>query len=360
MESNLYTKYEKNEIIQLFTELLAIPSPSGMENNIANHIFKKCTEWGYNSKKDYAGNVYVQIPGQKDSEETCCLAAHIDEIGLMVTKVNPDGTLEVERVGGTLTWKFGERPVEIFGENKTIKGITAMGSGHATGKSPSNLEWKDVQIITGLPPEKLKSYGIKPGTLIVPAQSVRGPILFGEETDPMIAAWTFDDKMGVVALLRLLKTIKTQNVTPIVTLIIAFTTSEEIGCFGAKHLAQSLHPTYFIAVDGCPFASVSPMELDSRPGIRIRDGSYFYDRGLIKALSEAATMAGTELQPLVYTISGSDAGMVGNIGASPQTACLGHIRKNSHGFEIAHLSVFENLYKVLWTFVTSWEGSLKP
>jgi putative aminopeptidase FrvX len=300
--------------------------------------------------------VYVQILGQKESEETCCLAAHIDEIGLMVTKINPDGTLNVERVGGTLTWKFGERPVEIFGEKKTIHGVTAMGSGHATG-STQRLEWKDVVIITGLTPEKLERIGVKPGTLIVPLQSDRGPIFFGEENNPMIAAWTFDDKMGVVALLRLLKAIKTENIIPFVNLIVAFTTTEEIGCFGAKHLAQSLNPTYFIAVDGCPFASESPMELDSRPGIRIRDRTFFYSPSLIKGLSEAAINAGTKLQHLVYTSSGSDAGMAGNVGASPQAACIGHIRKNSHGFEVAYLSVFENLYKTLRTFITSWKGA---
>ncbi len=172
----------------------------------------------------------------------------------------------------------------------------------------------------------------------------------------MIAAWTFDDKMGVVTLLRLLKSLQTQNVTPFVNLIIAFTTTEEIGCFGAKYLAQSLSPTYFIAVDGCPFASQSPMELDSRPGIRIRDRTYFYSPSLIKVLSEAAINAGTELQHLVYTTSGSDAGMAGNVGASPQAACIGHIRKNSHGFEVAYLSVFENLYQTLWTFINTWEG----
>ena len=104
MESDIYAKFKQNEIYQLFSELLAIPSPSGMESNLADHIYKICAEWGYNPKKDNAGNVYVHISGQKDSEETCCLAAHMDEIGLMVTKINSDGTLDVERVGGTLTW----------------------------------------------------------------------------------------------------------------------------------------------------------------------------------------------------------------------------------------------------------------
>ncbi|MHA2246160.1 MAG: hypothetical protein ACXADY_14445 [Candidatus Hodarchaeales archaeon] len=50
MESDIYEKYKQNEIIQLFSELLAIPSPSGMESNLADHLYEKCTEWGYNPK----------------------------------------------------------------------------------------------------------------------------------------------------------------------------------------------------------------------------------------------------------------------------------------------------------------------
>ncbi|MFQ5978109.1 MAG: M20/M25/M40 family metallo-hydrolase [Candidatus Heimdallarchaeota archaeon] len=353
MESDPYSKHRQTEMLQLFSELLAIPSPSGMEGNVAEYIIRKCTDWGYRPLKDHAGNVYVQISGQQGGAETCCLAAHIDEIGLMVTTVNPDGTLAVERVGGTLPWKLGERSVEILGAHGTILGIPLMGSGHAGGKA--TLEWADVTIATGLSPDQLAHLGIEPGTLIVPAQSTRGPVFFGDEDDPMIAAWTFDDKMGVATLLRMLHSMKQQNAIPPVNLIIAFTTREEIGCFGAKALAQALTPTYFIAVDGCPFAAASPMRLDV-PGIRIRDRGYFYDRELNKALTDAARMAGIALQPLVYTNSGSDAGAVGAIGASPRTACLGHIRKNSHGFEVARLSVFEKLYAILWTFITTWKG----
>ncbi len=111
-----------NEIVDLFSELLAIPSPSGMENTIADFIIEKCTTLGYHPKKDQTGTVYVTIEG-KNKEETCCLAAHMDEIGLMVTKINSDGSLNVERVGGSIPWKYGERPVTIYGENKKITGI---------------------------------------------------------------------------------------------------------------------------------------------------------------------------------------------------------------------------------------------
>ena len=283
------------EVVQLFTEILNIPSPSGMEEKLANYIFDKCKDWGFSPTKDEAGNVYVRITGEHTNQETYCFASHMDEIGLMVTAINPDGSLNVERVGGTIPWKFGERPVEIFGEEKTIRGVTTMGSGHGVSQN-QQLEWKHVLILTGLSPAKLSEYGIKPGTLITPIREDRGPIIFGDPDDPMIAAWTFDDKMGVVALLRLLKTIKIENIVPKMNIIIAFTVTEEIGCFGAKYLAQTLHPTYFIAVDGSPMSAETPMTLDNRPGIRVRDRSFYYSAKLIKSLSKAARNAGTELQ----------------------------------------------------------------
>ncbi|MHA1955222.1 MAG: M20/M25/M40 family metallo-hydrolase [Candidatus Heimdallarchaeaceae archaeon] len=354
MQSKKLGNNTYKNIIDLFSELLAIPSPSGMENALADFIIEKCTNLGYRPQKDQTGNVFVRIEG-KNRQETCCLAAHMDEIGLMVTKINPDGSLKIERVGGSIPWKYGERPVTIYGENKIITGIIALGSGHAAGSSQGVTDWKNVKVVTGLNPETLEKEGIKPGTLITILDSERGPIILGEESKPMIASWTFDDKMGIVTLIQLLEAIMEQNFKPNIDLIIAFTTTEEIGCFGAKYLAQELKPTYFIAVDGCPFASESPMVLDL-PGIRIRDRTFFYSKELIKALSQSALDAGTELQQLVYTLSGSDAGYVGNIGASPHTACVGHIRLNSHGYEIAYLSVFEKLYKTLWSFITTFKG----
>lgn len=343
-----------NEIVELFNELLLIPSPSGMEKSIADFIITICENLGYLPQRDQTGNVYVRIEGE-NNQETCCLAAHMDEIGLMVTKINSDGSLNVERVGGSIPWKYGERPVTIYGDNEKITGIIALGSGHATGSSEGVTDWKTVKVITGLNPETLDNFGIKVGTLITILDSERGPIIMGEESKPMIASWTFDDKMGIVTLIRLLVALKKQEFKPHINLVIAFTTTEEVGCFGAKYLAQSLKPNYFIAVDGCPFASESPMVLDL-PGIRIRDRTFFYSKELINELTQSALNAGTELQQLVYTLSGSDAGYVGNIGASPHTACIGHIRLNSHGYEIAYVSVFEKLYRTLWSFITAFKG----
>ena len=40
-----------------------------------------------------------------------CYASHIDELGMVVTKVQADGTLKVKRSGGLFPFKLGEGPV---------------------------------------------------------------------------------------------------------------------------------------------------------------------------------------------------------------------------------------------------------
>ena len=69
----------------------------------------------------------------------------------------------------------------------------------------------------------------------------------------------------------------------------------------------------------------------------------------------AAEEAGTELQPVVYDSAASDASLVYAVGGAHRVACLGHVRENSHGYEVARLSVFDNLFKTLVQFIATWE-----
>lgn len=353
LRKSVYMKDYQEEIITLFTELLNVPSPSGQEDKMIDYLLEKLKSLGYDPEKDHSGNVYVKIKGDR-SDISCCLAAHIDEIGLMVTKINEDGSLNVERVGGSLPWKYGERPVEIFGKNAIIKGLTSMGSGHGGRKSDTQIKWDEVKIITGYSTEKLRSYGIEAGTRILPLRSDCGPHILGEENDPLLAAWTFDDRMGVVALLRLLKVMKKEGIQPKIDMIIAFTVQEETSCFGARSLAQKIKPTYFVAVDGCPTASHSPIEMDERPGIWLKDARQFYSEELIERLTNAANKVGVELQRAIFTGAASDASSVGMTGFADQLATIGHVRNNSHGYEVASLEAFENLFKTLKEFVSTW------
>jgi putative aminopeptidase FrvX len=337
--------------LALFTELLSVPSPSAREEQLAQIVKRRLESWGFAPEIDASGNVIVRVPGRRSDAGMCCFMAHIDEIGMAVTAVQPDGSLLVTSSGGLQVYKHGEGPVEVLGDYDSAPGILSLGSTHVQGADQRVITWQNARIITGLTPAELRTLGIRPGSVAVPQRAVCGPYLLGKGDDPLVAAWTLDDRMGAVALLRLLHTLKEEQIVPDRPTVVVFTTQEETGGHGAKAFAMAEHPEMLIAIDGCPITPGAPLTMDGRPGIWSRDRLAHYDQRLLVELCEAARAAGTELQPVCYDATGSDAGLVLAVGGARRVACLGQVRENSHGYEVARLSVFDNLWRTLVQFV---------
>lgn len=341
--------------LELFRELVAIPAPSGREEALAAAVRAKVEAIGYAAETDGAGNVTVRVGGGDPGGRSVLYAAHLDEISLVVTWIGPDGSLWVDRCGGLLPHKIGECPVDILGDHRVVTGVLSMGSAHREDAEEHVPTWSDARIITGLDAEALRLAGVRPGSSAVPAAFLRGPVVFGDEADPLVAAWTFDDRMGVVALLRLLEEMKSGRVVPRRKTLVCFTVHEESGCHGAKVVAHRERPEVFVAVDGCPMPPGVELELDGRPGVWSKDAVAHSDQRLVTALCDAALKAGTELQVAVYGAAASDASKVYDAGAAERVVTVGHVRENSHGYEVARLAVFENLVSTLVAFVKDFE-----
>ncbi len=271
--------------IALFEELLAAPAPPGRESAMAELIRGKISALDFTPETDPAGNVLVRMKGGK-SGAPVILAAHMDEIALMVNRIEPDGRLRVVPSGGLMPHKTGERLMDIIGDGAILPGVLSCGSGHIRelNKAP---DWSDYWVFTGLSESQLRAAGVQEGASLVPARAGRGPVLLGDPADPLVGAWTFDDRMGMVALLRLLAAIRAEKISPAWPLLVAFTVHEEGGCHGAKVLAHREQPAAFIAVDGCPVMQDAPLKLDG-PASGSRILKICYDRILIRALSAAA------------------------------------------------------------------------
>ncbi len=323
---------------------------------MANIIRERLEALGYTPETDGAGNVFVRVAGRQPNAPLCCFAAHMDEIGMVVTRIEADGSLRVARSGGLHPWKLGEGPVEILGDEEPITGILSMGSTHTRNAENQAMTWEDVRVLTGLVPAQLKAAGVRPGTPAVPTRERRGPVIFGSLGDPLVGAWTFDDRVGVVTLLRMLEALKSENIQPYHPTIFAFTVHEECGGNGAKVLAQRERPEIFVSVDGAPIPPGAPLELDGRPAIWSKDRLAHYDQRLLRAFRRAAQRVDTELQPVVYDSAASDASLVSYAGGAPRVACVGHVRANSHGYEVVRFSVFDNLLNTLMQFVKEFEG----
>ncbi len=336
----------QEQFLTLLNELLQIASPSGREENMAGFIRRSLDEMGYEHETDSAGNVLVRLDGQDSNAPLCVYAAHMDEIGVVVTQINEDGTLRLEASGRLSPFKIGEGPLHFVGDKGDITAILSFGTGH-TSSLEGGIAWKDVRAITGFSKTQLEELGIRPGSTGVPVAEGRGPLLIGDPSDPFVSAWTLDDRAGMTVQLQLLRLIKEQNLQPHHPTIIAFTVHEEGGCHGAKVLAHREQPGIFISVDGFPWVPDAGVEVNDRPACASMDLLAHYDQRLIKKMTEATQLAGTRLQPMVLQNAYCDASAVYNSGGAPRAGFIGHVRYNSHGFEVAKLSVFPNVANTL-------------
>jgi putative aminopeptidase FrvX len=243
----------------------------------------------------------------------------------------------------------------VLGDSQTVPGILSMGSIHSRRvKDRGAPDWSDVKIITGLSGKRLSEAGVRAGSSAVPSAWVRGPVVLGEGDDPLIGAWTFDDRIDVVNLLLMLREFTEKGIKPLRPTVVAFTVQEENGCHGAKFLAGEIRPELFVAVDGCPVLSELDLAMDGRPGIWSRDAVTHFDQEVVQAFIKTALELDIEMMPAVYDGAASDASMAFSSGAAARAATVGHIRDNSHGFEIARLSSIENVRKVLVRFARTW------
>lgn len=347
-------RQDKHAFVTLFRELLAVPAPGGREEMLAAIIRKKIEALGYVSETSPSGNLVVRLKGRKANAPTVALAAHMDELAMTVTKIEKDGALRLVPSGGLYPWKLGEAPVEIVGDLGSAMGVLSMGSTHRPNADKTAVTWADVKIVTGMKPESLAAAGVRVGSSAVPAREVRGPYVFGEPDDPMIGAWTFDDRAGCVTLLRLLETLKKRGTKPMCPTLVAFTVHEEGGCHGAKTLCFQEKPEVFISIDGCPVLDEDVLPLDGSVGVWSKDKLTQYDQRLVRDLLDMAAAAGVSARTVVYENAASDASAVYNAGLAPRIGFLGHVRTNSHGFEVARLACFDRHLDVLVKFCETW------
>lgn len=72
---------KENEVLDIFCNLVSIPSPSLKEDKVIDWIFDFCAKNGINGKKDNYGNIYINIPATDSSKEPIMLSSHMDVVG---------------------------------------------------------------------------------------------------------------------------------------------------------------------------------------------------------------------------------------------------------------------------------------
>lgn len=341
----------RDELLALLAELVACHAPPGEEGEIDSIIRREFETTGLKVWQDEATNIYAHLPGAGPKVMVC---AHKDELGMIVTHIQPDGRLKVANIGGALPWKYGEGPVDVLADDgNAVRAILSVGSVHTrTGpiaelKSSRALTWDMVTLFTGLTPDQLAAKGVHVGSRAVVARERKAIQHLGD----YIASYALDDRMGLVSIIAGLKELaQTTQTGDRPDCYFVATHGEEIGMLGAIRAAQVLQPDICVALDTSPVTHDTPTALDARPIIWYGEAAY-NNKVDCDALLRLAAELGFGAQPSVYSGAGSDAGRVKQAGLAGRTVAFGFPRDNSHGYEIAHPDSLANVTRLLVAYL---------
>ncbi len=81
MAASLEELRKENEVLDIFCNLVSIPSPSLKEEKVIEWILDFCNQNGIDGKKDAYGNIYIHVPATDSTKEPIMLSSHMDVVG---------------------------------------------------------------------------------------------------------------------------------------------------------------------------------------------------------------------------------------------------------------------------------------
>jgi putative aminopeptidase FrvX len=329
--------------LELLQQFVSIPGPPGQERLVRECLIQHVNQHGLKHETDAKGNLLVRV-GKAD-KQPIVITAHMDEIAMIVRRIDKDGRLTVGPLGGLFPWKLGESPVHILASGGDIQGVLSFGSIHTADPSSTvrkaeqeGLAWEMAEVITGLTHQELVKKGVRPGTRVVISPDRRKLIKLGD----LVSGYFLDDRADLVAWLLALKELKDTDIS----VLFAATAAEEVGGEGAKFILQSLRPTVCIALELGPAAPDAPVELTDQPTVWTTDSYSTMSAEDGDLVARVGSELGMKLQFQSLSRGGSDASASANQGLCARPITLGLAMENSHGFEIMHPGSMANLAKL--------------
>jgi putative aminopeptidase FrvX len=227
------------DIFSVLRELVETPVESGAEEPIRQKVRAHLPAWT-KPEVDEKGNLIVTFGS---GTEHLFFVGHLDEVGYVVTQINEDGTLSVERRGGFYDKYYEARPVMIYTGRGAVSGIITPRLDYFRGlPNEDGYDLKDVRVYLGTETKKeTEELGIKAGdTITVPKRFVQ---LAGDRA----TGRSFDDRTGCTAMLLALMKLDPTLVKKKITFV--WTVEEEVGLNGARALAEKSKADYVFAVD---------------------------------------------------------------------------------------------------------------
>lgn len=301
--------FEPNfDLLKEICETPGVPSREEQQRNLAvRHLRELCDE----VRMDAMGNVIGVIKGKGGPK--VMLAAHMDEIGFIVSHIDNDGFIRLQPLGGWNPRTMVAQRVHVHG----FAGDVLLGALNPTSK-PIHLmtdadrnktpDVDDFFVDVGLPADKVREL-VEMGDMVTMARTC-------ERVGNNIMSKAMDDRVSVFVMLEALRRLKELGEVQSEIYAVA-TVQEEVGLRGATTAAFGVEPDVGVAIDVTLAMDIADYparnhitKLGAGTAIKIMDGSLICHPKLVRHFRDLAESKGITHQMEILPRGGTDAGAI--------------------------------------------------
>jgi endoglucanase len=343
-------------MLNLLKQLCALSGVSSWEDEVRDFIRAQAEPYADQIRVDPMGNLIVFKRGKKPSGNYLMFSAHMDEVGLMITHIEDDGTLRFDTVGGIdRRVLIGKR---VFVGQKRLPAVIGSKPIHLTTAEERKIVPKldTLYLDLGVDNKEQAEALVERGDVAVFDPEC---VEFGNR---MLKAKAIDDRVGCAVMLKLLMEDLPMDCT------FVFSVQEEVGTRGAFGYAFSVQPKIALVVEGTTAADIPGTPEHQQvcapgkgPVISFVDGGTIYDRGLFELLRDLADANGIPWQIKHMIAGGTDARTIQRSRSGVRVTGLSAAVRNIHSpSSVASITDMENQLKLARLFIDAiaqqWDG----
>jgi len=291
--------------VALLSRICEAPGAPGYEKKIRELVLAELHGLADEIRTDNMGNVVALKKGRSSARKTMA-AAHMDEIGFIVTHIDDKGFVRFNTVGGFDPKTLTSQRVIIHGR-KDVLGVMGSKPVHIMSQEERNkvTQIKDYFIDTGMRRKDLEKL-VAVGDFV----TRHSPML---ELGDCVNVKSLDNRASVFVLIETLRTLKKSRTRPAYDFYAVFTVQEEVGLRGAQTSALQIQPDFSFGLDTTIAYDVpgsTPQErctgLGDGAAIKLMDSSVICDYRMIEFMKATAKRHKIKWQPEILSAGGTD------------------------------------------------------
>ncbi|XWN35512.1 MAG: M20/M25/M40 family metallo-hydrolase [Roseivirga sp.] len=297
--------------LSLFKSICEAPGPPGFEHRIRQLVIDEVKPLVDHLEVDNIGNIIAIRRGrQQVPDKRVMVAAHMDELGMIVRHIDEGGYLRFHTLGGFDPKTLTAQRVIVHGK-KDLVGAMGTKAVHFMPEEERKKAPKldDYFIDLGMPHEEVIQY-VAVGD---PVTRERALIEMGD----CLNGKSLDNRTGVFVLIEALRALQTVPYD----VYAVFTVQEEVGLRGASVAAHHINPKWGLALDtttSSDMPTVAPHErvnfLGQGAGIKVMDSRTICDYRMVNFLQTKATAHNISWQADLKAVGGTDTAPIQRMG----------------------------------------------